>query len=196
MKPRSQFPRGFKIEALTIARDIRADLKLSPAHPLDPQALADFLSIPILSLSAFRTDARSAYRAFSGRLRTQFSAVTVFDGPSRVIVHNDHHAPQRQRSNLAHELAHALLFHEPTPAINDRGAREWDSGLEAQASWLSAVLLVPDDAALRIVRQQLTVKDAAREYGVSELMMDFRIRACAARRRVERSTALMAHRNS
>jgi IrrE N-terminal-like domain len=41
-----------------------------------------------------------------------FSAVTVFHGTRSVIVHNDAHAPARQKSDVTHELAHGLLLQE------------------------------------------------------------------------------------
>lgn len=182
----SAFYRGFKTDARTISRDIRAELRLTPTSPLDSRVLAGHLEIPFVPLSDFRAVAPGAVQAFMGRLEAQFSAVTVFDGPTRLIVFNDAHVPQRQSSDLAHELAHALLFHAPTPAINDRGAREWDATREAEASWLSGVLLVPDEAAIRIVSDGLAVGNAAREYGVSEVMMRFRIRASGAVTRVKR----------
>ena len=189
MSPRSSFRRGFKTEATTIARDIRAELGLSPVAPLDPWALAEYLGIPIYPLSALQAVAPGACAAFAGRLKRQFSAVTVFDGPTRAIVHNDHHAPQRQRSDLAHELAHCLLFHPATAPISDGGSREWDATAEREAAWLSATLLVPDDAAVLIARRGRPVKEAAQEYGVSEKLMTYRLRVSGALIRVARLNA-------
>jgi hypothetical protein len=189
VSPRSGFRRGFKTEATTIARDIRAELGISSVAPLDPWALAAHLAIPVFTLSEFRTVAPSAYKAFAGRLKGQFSAVTVFDGPTRAIVHNDRHTPQRQRSDLAHELAHCLLFHPATAPIGDRGSREWDATHEREAAWLSATLLVPDDAAVLIARKGQPVKEAAQEYGVSEKLMNYRLRVSGALIRVARYNA-------
>jgi hypothetical protein len=41
-----------------------------------------------------------------------------------------------QTSNLAHELSHILLEHEPTPVSNADGKRYWNSEMEEEATWL------------------------------------------------------------
>ena len=75
-----------------------------------------------------------------------FSAVPVFIGPSRTIFHNDAHSPARQNSNLAHELAPGLLHHPPTPALDDKGNRNWNLNIEGEAGYLSGALLVTEAA--------------------------------------------------
>ena len=70
-----------------------------------------------------------------------FSAVTVFDGPRRTIVHNDG-ARTCSAEQQPHELSHALLHHPPTPALDDIGNRIWNQDVEdeaaALAGWLAA----------------------------------------------------------
>ena len=82
-----------------------------------------------------------------------FSAVTVPCGCARAIVHNDSHHPYRQRSNICHELAHCFLGHECTPPLTEEGERARDGGIEAEANFLAGALLVPNEAAVHIVRQ-------------------------------------------
>ena len=178
--------RGFKTEAKEIARQIRGELRLNLTDTLDPWKLADWLEIPILRLLDFEEYAEWACRYFRGPGRSAFSAVTVFDGHKRLIVHNDSHSPARQASNVCHELAHGLLLHPPTPALNDQGCRNWSREIEDEANWLSGVLLVPDDAALATVKNGLDLDKAAAYYGVSLQMMQFRINVSGARRRVKR----------
>ena len=178
--------RGFKTEAKEIARQIRGELRLNLTDTLDPWKLADWLEIPILRLSDFEEYAEWACRYFRGPGRSVFSAVTVFDGHKRLIVHNDSHSPARQASNVCHELAHGLLLHPPTPALNDQGCRNWSREIEDEANWLSGVLLVPDEAALATVKNGLDLDKAAANYGVSLQMMQFRINVSGARRRVKR----------
>lgn len=45
------------------------------------------------------------------------SALTVFDGARRLIVHNEQHSAPRQASDICHEQSHGLLLHEPGVAI-------------------------------------------------------------------------------
>jgi Zn-dependent peptidase ImmA (M78 family) len=101
-----------------------------------------------------------------------------------MIVYNDAHSRGRQASDITHELAHALLQHPPAPALDHRGCRHWDPELEEEADWLAGVLLITEDAALAIVRNGLSLEEAAAKYGVSTQMVQFRVNMTGARRRV------------
>jgi Zn-dependent peptidase ImmA (M78 family) len=155
--------------------------------PLNPWLLADHLEIPVITLSSMSDRIPDALRYFMGTHRAEFSAVTVFQGSGRTILHNDAHTPGRQSSNLAHELSHALLLHPPTPPIDSRGCRDWDSVLEEEAEWLSGTLLVPDEVALHIVRSAMPEDTAMTLYGISRKMLRFRLNVTGARVRVARS---------
>ena len=101
-------------------------------------------------------------------------------------MHNNSHSPGRQASNVCHELAHGLLLHKPTPTFDDQGCRYWSKEVEDEANWLSGVLLVPDEAAISVVRRGIDPARAAYYYGVSAQMMKFRINVSGARKRVKR----------
>jgi Zn-dependent peptidase ImmA (M78 family) len=79
-----------------------------------------------------------------------------------------------------------LLLHPPAVAIDQRGCRDWDQGLELEANWLAGALLIPDEAALVIARRGLTIAQAAEVYGVSEAMVKFRLNVTAAVVRIHR----------
>lgn len=180
--------RGFKSEANGIALEVRRELKLRPPDPLDPFQLAEQLAIQVIPLSDFASAAPAMFRHFSRVDRSAFSAITVFaDRSKRVIIHNDSHSGGRQASNVAHELSHGLLHHPPRAALDGRGCRDWDQTQEHEAQWLAGALLVPDEAAILIARQELSVVRAAKTYGVSEQMMTFRLNVTAARVRVTRA---------
>lgn len=178
---------GFKSEANALACEVRRELNLRPTDRLDPIQLAEHLAIPVIPLSTLRSEAPAMVRHFSRIDRSAFSAITVFEGTTRVIVHNDSHSPGRQASNIAHELAHGLLLHPPRPALDGRGCRDWDQGQELEANWLAGALLIPDEAALLTVRRGLPLAQAAEVHGVSEQMMRFRLNVTAAGIRVERA---------
>lgn len=175
--------RGFKKEANKIAVDIRTELSLSPSDPLDPLALAKHLDIPVLPLADLRLQAPEAVSYFSSVNSSEFSALTVFDGTRRLIVHNDSHAKGRQTSNLSHEIAHGLLLHDPTTSLNENGCREWDQEMEDEADWLGATLLITEEAALKIARAQISDEKAALLYGTSVQLMRWRMSVTAARKR-------------
>lgn len=186
--------RGFKTEAESIAREIREELKLTSVELLDPWVLAEHLAIPVLPLSSVTQLAPEVVRRFQRSDRSAFSALTVFDGTKRLIVHNDAHSKRRQASNLAHELAHALLLHPPTPPLNEHGCRNWNEEIENEANWLGGTLLVPEEAALFIARNGWALAKAAEEYGVSDDMIRFRLNVTGARRRVQRSRSISEER--
>ena len=178
--------RGFKTEANAIAREVRAELSLSRTSPLNVWRLAEHLEIPVISLSSFHRAAPDATRLFLNGGQGMFSGVTVFRGPRRTVVFNDAHDPGRQSSDVAHELSHGLLLHTPTAAIDGRGCRVWARETEAEANWLSGALLIPEEAAIHIVRRGWSKRDAATMYGVTPKMIQYRINVTAAWTRVQR----------
>ncbi len=180
----SPLRRGFKTEANAIAREVRVDLGLAPADPLDPRALAGFLGIPLVPLRSLVTSAPDVVRHFSGRERGAFSALTMFYGHRRVILYNDSHSLGRQASDIAHELSHALLQHPPEVAIDHRGRRNWNQDLEDEATWLAGALLISDEAAIEIAKTQMSADVAAVAYGVSKQMILWRLNVTAALYRV------------
>src|SRR6202035_4158043 len=103
-----------------IVRELRAELGISQYGRLDPFALANHLGVPVLGLSQL-SSVPSAVSYLTDVESKAFSAVTVFDGMRRTIVHNDSHILPRQHSNLAHELSHAILLHTPSVALDDTG---------------------------------------------------------------------------
>ena len=187
--------RGFKSEACALSRDVRSELGLGLYDRLDPILLAHHLDIPVVPISDF-SSTLSGSRHFLSVEREAFSALTVFDGHRRVIVHNDAHSEGRQNSNVAHELAHALLFHEPFPALDSvTGCRHWNDINEQEANWLSGELLVTGEMALAVARGDITKRDALERFGVSESMLRWRLNATGAVKRAERERARRGSKN-
>jgi hypothetical protein len=177
--------RGFKTEATSIADEVRRELGCAPLDALDPRVLAAHLAIPIWPLSDLVGD----HAAIGHLLNSEpelFSAVTVFAGPRRTIVHNDAHTGGRQNSNLAHELAHGLLHHPPTPALDDRGNRNWNQDVEDEATYLAGALLVTEAATIAIAQGRMTKLEAAVRLGVSQPMIQYRLNCTGAVMRVQR----------
>lgn len=180
--------RGFKAEANRIAVRLRKDLGLAPEDPMDLGALATKLGVPIVALSAFSRECAGAVHHLMHIDQGAFSAVTIPCGPSdRIILHNDSHAPPRQRSNIAHEFAHIVLCHPMTLPLDNTGCRNIDCDVEDEANWLGATILVPDAAALWIVRTRTGDAEACQRYGVSQELLRFRVNASGARIRVSRT---------
>ena len=181
------YRRGFKTEANSLATEVRAELRLSSTDPLDVWRLAEHLAIPIEPLSSYKATAPNAVRFLTEIDTAVFSAVTVFRGSRRLIVHNDAHAPGRRVSNVAHELSHGLLLHPPTPALDANGCRLWNQTVEDEATWLAGCLLIPEDAAVVVARRGLTLSEAAAQFQVTPSMVSYRLNVTGARLRVARA---------
>jgi hypothetical protein len=153
---------------------------LRPIDPIDPLAVCAHFDIDLIKLSDV-----SPRCAFLGLESSSFSAVTVPCGCRTAIVHNDVHHSYRQRSNICHELAHCFLGHKCTPPLTEDGDRTHDGSVEAEAVFLSGALLIPNEAAIYIVRNGLIAR-AQGIYGVSGPMLTYRLRVSGAHRIHER----------
>ena len=181
--------RGFKAEAERIANEIRCEVNLQPEERLNPFELAEHLAIPVLGLEGLsRSTPISSFGAYFSKIDTDsFSAITIFRGTRRLIVHNDSQHPNRQASNLAHEISHTVLEHDPTALVNDAGQRYWNPEVEEEANWLGAALLVPREAALAMLRAGRTVTQIAAHFGVSEALSKWRIGQTGILQQIQRS---------
>lgn len=74
-----------------------------------------------------------------------------------------------------------------TLPLDESGCRKIDRDVEDEANWLAGVLLVPDAAAVHVVRLGQSQDEACEFYGVSRQMLTFRINKSGARVRVARS---------
>lgn len=183
--PGTGFKHGFKSQCESLAAAVRAEIGLGTREPLDPRALAEHLGIPVHPVSVLAGNSTAA--AAVDYVRTTdpsvMSAMTIFpDWPRRprVIIFNDANTPQRQNSDLAHELSHGLHLHEPRHAII-QGCRDYSKAEEDEAAWLSGCLLVPRDAAVAVAASGTPIERAAAEYGVSDRMMSWRVNVTGAK---------------
>ena len=181
-----RLPYGFKADCDRLAVEVRVELGFAPTDPLDPFALAAHLDVPLRALSSMRADPEASGH-FLGQGGGEFSAVTLVVARRRCVIYNDGHNPERQRSDIMHELAHALLHHPATPPLTSDGIRSWNSSLEHEAAELAGHLLVPDDAAIRCALKAAPVSDCARKYGVSIELMTWRVRTSGGSSIVARS---------
>lgn len=182
------FRRGFKTEANTTSREIRAELGLAADAPLCPFATAQHLEVSVIKLSAFKAKHPNAVNyLISAAGQSEFSAITVCIRTQRVIIYNDGHSPARCAANIMHELSHLLLMHPPHPLCGENGKRHFDASLEGEASWLGPALLVSDEAAVAVAKRGIALRSAADEYGVSTQLMQMRLNVTGAHRRVSRA---------
>lgn len=168
--------RGFKKEAEEYSTELRLELGLKACDPIDPIKLANHLDVPVYGLSSHPSIPDEVKTYFATKGNTDFSATTLADGTYRAVVHNDYQHPNRQNSNITHEIAHILLGHPPKPPMICDSCRNFDPVMENEANELGFALLVPKIAALFAVEVINNIGRAARYYGVSESLLQYRIR--------------------
>lgn len=181
--------RGFKSECESIATAVRAEMGLAAHAPMNSHDLAAHLGIPVHPLSALDGNGVSAAIQHVRTNNKVLSAMTIFPAwpkHHRLVIFNDGNSEARQNSDVAHELSHGLLLHEPKCAIVN-GCRDYSKADEEEAGWLSGCLLVPREAALVVASAQTPMGVAALEYGVSTQMMTYRVKSTGADRQAEAS---------
>ena len=187
--------RGFKSQCESMATAVRAEVGLQPYAPLDSRDLALHLGIPLHPLSALIGNGVAEAIRHVNQNEKVLSAMTIFpDWPlrHRVIIFDDGNSDARQNSDVAHELSHGLLLHEPRRAIVN-GCRDYSRSEEDEAAWLSGCLLVPRAAAVAIGMAGTPMGVAAIEYGVSTQMMTYRVNSTGARRQAEATRSRRRH---
>lgn len=181
--------RGFKTQCDRAVVEVRRKMGLAKYAPFDPFAYAELLNIPCTPVSVLSGCSEETLAHVAGDGRKDFSTVTVYKGARSIVVYNDNNDPERQRSDISHELSHITLGHEPRPILGDGGCRMWDKEQQEQedeAAWLSGALLISADVALAIARKEVSVEEAASFYGVSTELMRYRLNASGAYIRARR----------
>ena len=135
MASKSQLKHGFKTEAEGIASRLRAELNIHPCAPLDAYKLAKHLNVAVYKSFEFIQSIESI-NELSGNNGQDcgWSALTMITkAGNQIIIHNEYNTPQRQQSDLMHELAHIICGHK-------REKREYNEIHEEEAKWLGATL--------------------------------------------------------
>ena len=178
---------GFKAEAERIAIKVRGQLELGLLDPLDPLAACEHFDIDVVRLSELLDPhGKQVGRHFLHGEPDVFSACVVSRGLATIIVYNDRHHPVRQRSDLTHEMAHCFLGHPIGAAFNLDGERVHDKIVEEEAKVLGAALLIPREAAFHVADTAMNHVTAARHFGVSTIMLDYRLKVTGALIRARR----------
>ena len=176
-------PYGFKAKANRIAVGLRRQAGLPAVAPLDLDGLATRLGFLVVLITEFADMCPKSVAQLVETDKHAFSALLFRVGNRKLILLNDAHSIRRRNSGVAHEIAHALLAHPPAQLFDHAGCRNFDKDMEAQANCLAGYILIPDEAAQRIVWSERDPEAVCDEYGVSRHMLDFRLNASGARKR-------------
>ena len=174
------FERGFKSWAERISLSLRRDLGLSSHDALVPAHFADFLDVHLKTPNDIPGLPTEVLHQLLTSDPGGWSAVSVFVEGAAVVIYNPRHSAGRQASDIMHEMAHLILDHQPGTMIlsQDGGMvmRSYNQKQEDEANWLAWCLLLPREALWQCKRLRLSVSDVAERYGVTETLVNFRIR--------------------
>jgi transcriptional regulator with XRE-family HTH domain len=95
-----------------------------------------------------------------------------------VIVLNDSHNIERRRATLMEEYCHIILGHDMTAISAQEGVsfRDYRPELEAEAYYVGAAVLVPEQDLRKRIANQEQATVIAEHYGVSRELVEFRIK--------------------
>lgn len=172
--------RGFKAWAERTATSIRTELGLSKTAPLEPARLAEHLDVVLWTCADVPGITPDILQQLAVNDPWGWSAVTVAVEGRIIVVCNDRKSGGRQASDITHELAHVILSHEPATVILsesvDLSMRTFDQKQEDEANCLAWALLLPRDALFDARKSRLSVDSIATTFGVTETLVQYRLR--------------------
>lgn len=178
MPSKSVLRRGFKAEAERISENFRKELGISKFDQLDAFRLAKYLDIPVISVDEL--DGLPEEHLSILRQPSEFSAIWMpnEDG-DKIIIHNNHHSPKRQQSNIMHELSHIICNHE----IPEETARlcfllnlhYYNTEQEQEAKYLGSCLQITRAGLQWALKRNYSEEKISDYYNASIEMVKFRL---------------------
>lgn len=172
--------RGFKSDCEKIAAAHRKELRLRLDASLDLEGLASHLGVLVWSPNDVPELPARSLEQLLERDSDSWSAVTLKIEATCLTIVNSEHSLNRQRSSLAHELAHIILKHKPDRIdVSTKGhllLSTFEKEKEDEANWLSGALLVPREGLRRVFRRTNDSQQLADHFGVSTKLLEWRLR--------------------
>lgn len=181
-------PRGFKANAEREAVRLRQELGLRSTDALKADALAEHLGVKVIS--ADRLVERTRLEELERVQAYAFSAATFDVKGKGYIVTNPLRTPDRQASDVAHELSHLMLKHDLSEVRDVGGVpfRTCRPDEEEQATAFGGTLLLPRPLLMSAVQQGLGPAQIAAKYGVTEEMARYRYNTTGVAKQQARAT--------
>jgi IrrE N-terminal-like domain len=176
LPPTSKY-RDFEIRALAL-RDFanlrRDDERL---NPFELARYANLLVVPFEQLEASLSE--ESLRQLIGEGKETWSggacSQTLPSGEKLIILNPTHHV-NRQHATLMEEISHVFLGHTPSRLAVGNKTRDYHAEIEEEAYGVGAAALVPFSALRRMIKQGKTSREIARHFGVSQLLVEFRMK--------------------
>jgi len=172
--------RGFKTKCENMSLGFRKELGLKKTDPMSPALLADHLSVKLYTPNDIKGLSPAFCQILLGKGKDAWSAITLSLDGTDVLIYNPTHSKARQASDMMHELSHIIIGHEAGKIIMSTDSkyslRSYKQDQEDEANWLAGCLLLPREATAFIKRAGLDDDEACDRYGVSQALLDFRIK--------------------
>ena len=189
----SLLERGFKTWAEKFAQALRKEMDMELLDRMDLPRLAKLFGARLWTPRDIRGMSDAHLAQLLHEDTSGWSAVTVVTGMASVIIYNPSHNPGRIASDIAHEVAHLILEHEPTKLVLSQDGslvmRSFNPKQEEEANWLAWCLLLPREALVSSLKRRLSVMDIAESFGVSQTLVKFRVQMTGAQMQIKRSSA-------
>ena len=187
--------RGFKSWCERTAAEYREALGVPMTAALDPHALAEYFNVRVVTPEDVPGVALVNLRQLKGMAgRDSWSAVTISQGGVSLVILNSGHPDTRQANSLAHELAHIILNHtsdDAQPSSEGFLFRNFfNEEQEDEANWLAGCLLLPREGLLHTYWVNRNPAALAQHFGVSQKLVDWRLRMTGIMRQARRGAAV------
>ncbi len=172
--------RGFKSWAERTAENFREEVGINSGEPLNPKELASYVGISLWTPKEVPDIPEEVIAQLLEKDPWSWSAVSLQVNGQKIIIYNPRKSEGRQASDIAHEMAHFILEHDPATLIVspplDFAMRSFDAKQEDEANWLAWCLLLPREELLHAVCRGFSMERIAAHYGVTETLVNFRLK--------------------
>lgn len=171
--------RGFKSWAEKMAADTRSQLGVAASAPLSAISVAERHGLIVVSVNDIPGISPDCVNQLTEVDPKSWSAATLLHSNANLIIFNSAHSAGRQSNSIMHEVAHLICGHHASKTEQISGGmmmlKAYDKDQEEEADILSATLLLPRVALLQIMSSNVSLDEAAENYGVSVDLLKMRL---------------------
>jgi Zn-dependent peptidase ImmA (M78 family) len=170
--------RGFKTWCERTALNYKKELAIGKQDPMKAVTLAEHLHVKLLTPQDIPKLSDADRRILLNEESDAWSAVTLCKGNKHIVIYNPCRVNGRRSNDIMHELSHIIIGHKAQMMHSFEAGiflRHYDKSQEEEADWLAGTLLLNRDSLFRIAFSKMVPSEAAKEYGVSESLLQMRL---------------------
>jgi Zn-dependent peptidase ImmA (M78 family) len=170
--------RGFKTWCERTSLNYKKELEVGKQDPMKAVALAEHLHVKLLTPQDIPGLNDIDRRILLNEESDAWSAVTLCKGNKHIVIYNPRRSNGRQSNDIMHELSHIIIGHKAQMIHSFEAEiflRHYDKSQEEEADWLAGTLLLSRDTLFHIAFSGIEPSIAAKEYRVSEQLLNMRL---------------------